>query len=75
MMPEKTILITGASSGIGRAAAVLFAESGWNVSAVGRNQAELETLQDEVRLNNAALEIQLADLRQEAESKKLLKIR
>lgn len=33
----KTVLITGASSGIGRAAATLFADRGWNVVATMRN--------------------------------------
>ena len=33
----KTVLITGASSGIGRAAARLFAERGWQVAATMRN--------------------------------------
>jgi NAD(P)-dependent dehydrogenase (short-subunit alcohol dehydrogenase family) len=35
----KTILITGASSGIGQAAAVTFADRGWNVVATMRNPA------------------------------------
>jgi NAD(P)-dependent dehydrogenase (short-subunit alcohol dehydrogenase family) len=38
----KTIFITGASSGIGRAAAKLFAQHGWNVAATMR-QPEAET--------------------------------
>ena len=40
--------MTGASSGIGRAAALRFGRSGASVLAVGRNRAELETVADEV---------------------------
>src|SRR5664279_825337 len=37
-MPEtKTVLITGSSSGIGKAAAIYFAKHGWNVAATMRN--------------------------------------
>jgi len=71
-MLEKTILITGASSGIGRAAAVLFAENGWKVAAVGRNRAELETLRDEVHAKGGTLVIQFADLRLEIEVEKVI---
>ncbi|MER3389622.1 MAG: SDR family oxidoreductase [Microcella sp.] len=39
-----TVLITGASSGIGRAAAVRFAEEGWNVAATMRNPADAAEL-------------------------------
>ncbi len=72
IMPEKTILITGASSGIGRAAAVLFAENGWNVAAVGRNQSELETLRDKIETKNRTLKILLGDLRNETEVEKII---
>ena len=56
-MQEKTILITGASSGIGRSAALLFAENDWNVAAVGRRETELGTLRDEVQKKSGTLEI------------------
>jgi NAD(P)-dependent dehydrogenase (short-subunit alcohol dehydrogenase family) len=36
----QTVLITGASSGIGRATAEIFAKRGWNVSATARNPAD-----------------------------------
>lgn len=41
---NKTILITGASSGIGKATANYFAEKGWNVVATMRNTADGEEL-------------------------------
>ena len=40
----KTLLITGASSGIGKALALHAADSGWKVTATGRNSARLEEL-------------------------------
>lgn len=45
----KTIFITGASTGLGHATAVLFAQRGWNVIATMRNPAdagELSTLEN-----------------------------
>ncbi len=40
---NQTVLITGASSGVGAASAKLFLDKGWNVVAVGRDMAKLET--------------------------------
>ncbi|WP_049982348.1 SDR family oxidoreductase [Halorubrum sp. BV1] len=41
---QKTVLITGCSSGIGRAAAHAFTDEGWTVYATARNPADIETL-------------------------------
>jgi len=41
---SKTILITGASSGIGKATAILFHKKGWNVIATMRNPEKEEEL-------------------------------
>ncbi len=44
----KTALITGATKGLGRGAAIAIAEAGGNIIAIGRNQSELNTLKKEV---------------------------
>lgn len=41
---KKTVLITGSSSGIGKASAIYFAEQGWNVIATMRNPEKEEEL-------------------------------
>jgi NADP-dependent 3-hydroxy acid dehydrogenase YdfG len=43
----RRVLVTGASSGIGRAAAVLFAQHGWEVIAVARRAGRLAQLEAE----------------------------
>lgn len=46
---QKTIFITGASSGLGKATAKLFQEKGWNVIATMRNpekESELSSLEN-----------------------------
>ena len=46
---KKTILITGASSGIGKATAIYFQQQGWNVIATMRSpekETELNELEN-----------------------------
>jgi NAD(P)-dependent dehydrogenase (short-subunit alcohol dehydrogenase family) len=54
----KTIVITGASSGIGKATAKLFADKGWNVAATMRNPAAETELRDSAKLKLIALDVQ-----------------
>ncbi|KUI36980.1 short-chain dehydrogenase [Mycobacterium sp. IS-1496] len=46
-MTPKSIFITGAGSGMGRAGALLFHDRGWRVAAVDRNEAALTALSAE----------------------------
>lgn len=42
--PVRTAIVTGAGSGIGRAAAIALLEDGWNVALLGRREAPLKEL-------------------------------
>lgn len=44
MAERKTVIVTGAGSGIGEATAKRFADDGWNVTINGRRKENLETL-------------------------------
>jgi NAD(P)-dependent dehydrogenase (short-subunit alcohol dehydrogenase family) len=71
-MQDKVVIITGASSGIGRATAQLFAENGARVVAVGRNEKDLNALRDEVQPKNGSFKIQLADVRQTTQAERVI---
>jgi serine 3-dehydrogenase len=64
----KTALITGATSGFGRATAQRFAAQGWNVIATGRRADRLRTLRDSLgdRVHTLAFDIRDADAMQAA---------
>lgn len=61
-MNDNVAVVTGASSGIGRATALLFARSGWNVVAFGRNENELNSLRDEARDSDGSIRVQVGDI-------------
>jgi len=61
-MQGKVAIVTGASSGIGRATAALFAENGASVVAVGRNEKELAALSKSVDKNKGAIKMHLGDV-------------
>jgi 3-hydroxy acid dehydrogenase / malonic semialdehyde reductase len=48
IMNAKTAIITGATSGIGKAAALRFAANGWQLVVTGRRTEKLEALQKEI---------------------------
>lgn len=62
MLSEKVAIVTGATSGIGRATARLFAINGASVVAVGRNETELGHLRDETREGFGSIRAHLADV-------------
>ena len=55
-------LITGASSGIGNALALLAARAGYDVVAIGRNQIALATLAAQVHAAGGRIEVAAVDL-------------
>ena len=57
----RVALVTGASSGIGRATAALLAERGARVMAVARSEARLTELAREARLETLALSLETAE--------------
>ena len=54
---SRTVLVTGASSGIGRATAALFAREGWNVAATMRNPDDGAALADLERVQVSHLDL------------------
>ncbi len=58
---EKTVLVTGASSGIGRALAMTAGKSGARVALVGRSEERLEQVNQELGGNALVLPVELTD--------------
>ena len=72
-MGGKTVLITGGTSGIGKATAVALAAMGANVVVVGRNPDRGRAAVDEIKAqsHSGSVELMLADLSVQAEVRRL----
>ena len=57
-----SVLITGASRGIGHAAAKAFAKAGWDLLLVSRSEAALQSLQSELSAGGVRVAYQAIDL-------------
>lgn len=66
----KTVMVTGASSGIGKACASKFAENGYRVIMTGRNPQNLKDAADEIKAKHGAEVLELVfDIRDRAAAK------
>lgn len=61
-MTPQTVVITGASSGIGRCTAGLFAQRGWRVGLIARSGAGLQATRADVERHGAAAALAQADV-------------
>ncbi len=67
MKKPQTIMITGATAGIGRATAYLFARHGWNLIITGRREERLREVENEIKNLSEVKVISLAfDVRDKA---------
>ncbi len=68
---QKTALVTGGTSGIGKELAKLFAKDGYNLIIVARDQAELDSTANELRQSGIAVTSIVKDLSKMDEAKAL----
>jgi NAD(P)-dependent dehydrogenase (short-subunit alcohol dehydrogenase family) len=73
-LESKTILITGASSGIGAAAALLFAAEGANVVLGARRSAELEALVEQINRGSGRAIFAAGDVKDEGYAEALVEL-
>lgn len=73
-LTNKTAIISGASSGIGRATALLFAQQGAKLIVAARRQSELETLAAEIEDAGGEVAVLAGDVRDEAYARALVEL-
>lgn len=70
----KVAVVTGASSGIGRATAKTFAEHGASVVVAARRESELRSLVDEIRTSGGNAQLLRGDVRDEEFARALVEL-
>ncbi|XP_053616926.1 uncharacterized oxidoreductase TM_0325-like [Plodia interpunctella] len=70
---DKVVIVTGASSGIGAATAVLFSHSGARVVLVGRNQDKLKNVVEKCNKGGTASLAVVADISKDSDVEKIFK--
>lgn len=73
-LQNKVALITGASSGIGKATAKLFSKEGARVIVAARRQSELDKLVDEIKKEGGRAKALAGDVQDESYAKALVEI-
>jgi NAD(P)-dependent dehydrogenase (short-subunit alcohol dehydrogenase family) len=72
VLASKVAIVTGASSGIGRATALLFAQEGAKLVVTARRQSELDRLLDEIKRTKGQAVAVAGDVRDESLAKTLV---
>lgn len=62
MLPGKTALITGASRGIGREVALIFAKNGANLILISRSEEKLRSLKEELKIYKVEVNYYAVDI-------------
>lgn len=73
-MKRKVVIVTGASSGIGRATAEKFVKAGSNVVATARSESALAGLRKDCAAGKGELKIHLADLSEQSQIERLVSV-